>query len=130
MAIGSIMAALPTSETPAGAPVRLTLRIDLPNGRKFGHGKAQLLDLVRAHGSISAAGRAMNMSYRRAWLLIEEVNTMFAAPLVKTQAGGPGGGGAALTLAGEQVLNLYRALEVPSPQAEAILQRILQLTAQ
>jgi molybdate transport system regulatory protein len=95
------------------APVspRLTLRIDFPGGSRLGHGKARLLELVQEQGSISAAGRAMGMSYRRAWVLVEELNGMFRAPLVVAQSGGAKGGGAVLTPTGQEVLRLYRALE-------------------
>ena len=70
---------------------RLTIRIDLGAAR-LGPGKIRLLEHVDTHGSITAAGKQMEMSYRRAWLLIEELNTMFDAPLVETRPGGRGGG--------------------------------------
>jgi molybdate transport system regulatory protein len=89
---------------------RLFLRIRFGGGAFLGPGKAQLLDGIRQTGSISAAGRAMQMSYKRAWMLVEEMNTAFAAPLVHSARGGAGGGGAALTPAGERVLTLYHAV--------------------
>lgn len=98
----------------------VTVRIDLPDGARLGHGKARLLEMIRDHGSISAAGRAMGMSYRRAWLLVEALNTMFRAPLVVTQAGGAGGGRAVLTAEGEAALRLYRAVEHEARQAAAL----------
>jgi molybdate transport system regulatory protein len=70
-----------------------------------------LLELIAEHGSISAAGRAMGMSYRRAWLLVEDVNTTFAGRLVHAQAGGRSGGRAVLTDLGEDVLATYREAE-------------------
>lgn len=74
-------------------------------------GKADLLEGIAAEGSISAAGRRMGMSYKRAWSLVEEMNAGFAAPLVESARGGPRGGGAHLTHAGEEVLAAYRGLE-------------------
>lgn len=77
----------------------------------LGPGKARLLELVGRHGSITAAARAMGISYRRAWLLIEGLRQAFRAPLVETQHGGKRGGGAGLTALGREVLHLYRAIE-------------------
>ena len=70
---------------------RLTISIDFDNGHQFGHGKIRLLEQTAEHGSISGAARAMNMSYRRAWLLADEVNGMFAQPVMETQQSGAGG---------------------------------------
>ena len=76
----------------------------------FGPGKADLLEAIAAEGSISAAGRTMGMSYKRAWSLVEEMNTAFAEPLVASARGGAHGGGAHLTPAGAAVLADYRRL--------------------
>ncbi|MDF1716156.1 MAG: LysR family transcriptional regulator [Antarcticimicrobium sp.] len=89
----------------------LRLRVVFGDGRWLGPGKADLLDLVRETGSISAAGRRMGMSYKRAWTLIEDLNAMFRRPLVHSTRGGAKGGGARLTEAGDSVLAHYRALE-------------------
>ena len=91
---------------------RLDLKIRLHNGRDIaiGPGKAELLAAIAQHGSISAAARAMGMSYRRAWLLVETMNRSFKQPLVSTLAGGKHGGGTQLTETGELVLQRYRAL--------------------
>lgn len=97
---------------------RLRLRI-LFDAAMLGPGKAELLERIRASGSISAAGREMDMSYKRAWSLVEEMNAAFAAPLVESARGGPGGGGARLTAAGETVLGLYRAVERDAAVAAA-----------
>ncbi len=91
--------------------VRISLRFDLDNGERLGPGKADLLALVERHGSIRAAGAAMNMSYRRAWLLVDTMNRMFAKPLVETAHGGAKGGGARLTEEGREILALYRTME-------------------
>ncbi len=89
----------------------ISLRIDLANGKQFGPGKARLLDLIAEHGSISAAGRAMGMSYRRAWMLIEDLNTAFTEKLVHAKPGRSGGGGATITDLGRTVLAAYRRME-------------------
>jgi molybdate transport system regulatory protein len=89
---------------------RLTIRIDLKDAR-LGPGKIRLLELVDTHGSITASGKQMEMSYRRAWLLIEELNHMFDAPLVETRPGGKGGGNARLTMLGRAIVQLYRGVE-------------------
>jgi len=67
---------------------RLTLRLDFGPGQAIGHGKIRLLEAVRDYGSISAAGRSMEMSYRRAWLLIDELNELFEGPVIETKHGG------------------------------------------
>lgn len=93
---------------------RLTLRIDFENGSKIGHGKIRLLELIAQHGSISRAAKEMNMSYRRAWLLVDELNRMFCKPVIETQHGGSGGGSARLTSCGHAVIGHYRAIEAQS----------------
>lgn len=85
----------------------------------LGPGKAQLLELIRDTGSISAAGRAMEMSYKRAWMLVEEMNAAFRDPLVESTRGGPGGGGARVTEAGLTMLRLYRSIEETAARAGA-----------
>lgn len=95
----------------------MTARIDvkarLRHGDEIfmGPGKADLLDAIIAAGSISAAARSMNMSYRRAWLLVDVMNRSFREPLVQSVAGGPQGGGASVTPAGMLVLARFRAME-------------------
>jgi molybdate transport system regulatory protein len=103
---------------PASTPIRLHIRLDLDGHRLLGPGKVALLEAVAARGSISAAGRAIGMSYRRAWMLIEAMNVSFDAPVVATQSGGAGGGGAELTEFGREIVTLYRRLE---SKAEAAL---------
>ncbi|MGE4064669.1 MAG: winged helix-turn-helix domain-containing protein [Rhodospirillaceae bacterium] len=88
------------------------LRVYLSPHDHMGPGKADLLALIGQTGSIVAAGKAMGMSYRRAWLLVETMNSMFETPLVtKTKGGKGGGGGAALTALGREVLGRYRNME-------------------
>jgi len=89
----------------------LQLRVKLGAGAVFGPGKAELLEHIAATGSISAAARAMRMSYKRAWQLVDDMNRAFAQPLVATAAGGVQGGGTALTPAGEKILDCYRTLQ-------------------
>lgn len=93
-------------------PPDVTLRLRLLFGDRlvFGPGKAELLAAIAETGSIAAAGRAMGMSYRRAWALVEEMNGAFRTPLVTSARGGAGGGGAALTEAGAAVLGAYRSM--------------------
>jgi molybdate transport system regulatory protein len=87
------------------------LRISFPREDRLGRGKMELLEHIRETGSISAAGRAMDMSYRRAWLLVSDMNRMFKEPVVESQRGGQKGGGAALTPFGEALLARFRQME-------------------
>lgn len=91
---------------------QLKIKVQIHCGEEIamGPGKADLLDAIRAHGSISAAGRAMGMSYRRAWLLVDAMNRCWASPLVHTVPGRARDSGARLTELGERVLAQYRAL--------------------
>ncbi len=98
---------------------RLTLRIDFDPGRAIGPGKIKLLELIDTHGSISEAGRRMGMSYRRAWLLVDNLNRSFRAPVVASQAGGQHGGGASLTEFGHAVIRHYREVESAAEVAAA-----------
>lgn len=84
----------------------------------MGPGKADLLDAIAAHHSISAAGRALGMSYRRTWLLVDAMNRCWNAPLVATVPGNPKAG-AHLTPLGETILAGYRALQSDVTQAGA-----------
>lgn len=93
------------------ADTKLSIRIDLASGQRIGPGKIALLEAVRATGSISAGARSLGMSYRRAWLLIEEINNALREPAVTAETGGRRGGGAVVTGVGERVVDLYRAIE-------------------
>lgn len=93
------------------SPLKPVLRIDFPPEERLGHGKIELMELIVETGSISAAGRAMDMSYRRAWLLVDALNHMFRQPVIESQRGGRQGGGAALTAFGTEVLERYRGME-------------------
>ena len=98
----------------SGDKIRLTLRLDLPNGVRLGPGKVSLLAGIAEHGSIRAAGATMGMSYRRAWLLADEINRMFTEPSIFTRHGGKSGGGAGLTPFGEALLDRCRKMEAES----------------
>lgn len=97
----------------------LRIRILFGEDAMLGPGKADLLERIRETGSIAAAGRTMSMSYKRAWMLVEEMNKAFRDPLVESTRGGPKGGGARLTEAGETVLANYRKLEEIMAEAGA-----------
>jgi molybdate transport system regulatory protein len=99
------------SMTRSSALPSLSLRIDLDSGERIGPGKIALLENIDRHGSISAAGRAMDMSYKRAWDLVDEINRICRQPVVERQTGGKNGGGAALTPFGEALVERYRRIE-------------------
>jgi molybdate transport system regulatory protein len=101
------------------ASARLTLRIDLGEDRAVGPGKIRLLEAIRDTGSISKAGVALGMSYRRAWLLVDDMNKCFSEPVIAAQVGGSHGGGAALTPFGNRLIDQYRAIETEAHSATA-----------
>lgn len=92
-------------------PLWLKLQIACGDALALGPGKADLLEAIRAHGSISAAGRALGMSYRRAWMLVDEMNRCFDPPVVQTLRGGGLERGARITDTGVAVLEAYREME-------------------
>src|ERR1700752_3873217 len=89
----------------------LSVRIDLEPEGRIGPGKIQLLENIRTFGSISAGGRAIEMSYKRAWDLVDEINRICRQPAVERQTGGKNGGGAALTPLGVSLVTRYRKIE-------------------
>lgn len=91
---------------------KIQCRVRLKSGDDIalGPGKVQLLRAIGETGSISAAARSMNMSYRRAWMLVETMNRCFRTPLVTTATGGRSGGGAAVSAEGEKALQAYEAM--------------------
>jgi molybdate transport system regulatory protein len=107
-----------------GGP-RLTLRVDFGANRALGPGKVRLLEAIRDTGSISQGGRALGMSYRRAWLLVDDLNRCFRKPVIDTQPGGHHGGGATLTAFGRELIGDYRAIEAAA--AAAAQQRLNKL---
>ncbi|MCJ2012703.1 winged helix-turn-helix domain-containing protein [Methylobacterium sp. J-076] len=98
---------------------RLSIRIDIGPDFRVGPGKIVLLETIAAHGSISAAGRALGMSYRRAWTLVEAMNAGFGRPVVEAQSGGRAGGGARLSPLGADLVARYRAIEAAAGAAAA-----------
>jgi molybdate transport system regulatory protein len=88
----------------------LWIKLTLPGVGQIGPGKIQLLRNIREHQSITAAAREMGMSYRRAWLLVDEMNRLFAQPLVAKWQGGRSKGGASLTRLGEELIRQYEAV--------------------
>ncbi len=105
-----------TAETPKPTD-RLSIRVDLAIGARIGPGKVAVLEEIARSGSISAAGRALKMSYRRTWELVEDLNRSLGTPVVDTAAGGSGGGGAVLTKVGKAVVERYRAIELDAAEA-------------
>lgn len=107
-----------TPRAPATPPATgtLSLRIDLPQGR-IGPGKIALLEAIDREGSISAAGRKLEMSYRRAWDLVEALNQLLGSVVVEASTGGYRGGGATLTDAGRNLVADYRAIERAAQRA-------------
>jgi molybdate transport system regulatory protein len=103
-----------TSEASGPTGDRLNIRIDLAGGLRIGPGKVAVLEEIARSGSISAAGRALRMSYRRTWELVEDMNNGLGTPVVETAAGGSGGGGTVLTPAGKAIIERYRAIELDS----------------
>jgi molybdate transport system regulatory protein len=89
----------------------IKIRIDFDGDRYIGHGRIELLELIGQHGSIAKAAKAMDMSYKRAWYLMDEFNSMFADPLIERHHGGRGGGAAKLTPFGTELIRLYRDME-------------------
>jgi len=98
---------------------RLTIRIDLARNAAFGPGKARLLELIDKTGSIRAAATAMDMSYRRAWLLVQDIEAIIGEPALERRTGGANGGGASLTKRGRTWLERYRSIEKRATRAVA-----------
>jgi molybdate transport system regulatory protein len=95
----------------ARVTIELKPRLMVRGERAIGPGKANLLDKIKETRSISGAARAMKMSYRRAWQLVDTMNRSFKTPLVEAETGGKRGGGARVTVTGEAVLANYRAMQ-------------------
>jgi molybdate transport system regulatory protein len=102
---------------------QLALHIDLASEARIGPGKIRLLELVDQTGSISAAGRAYRMTYKQAWLTLDELNRTFRSPVMTAAPGGRHGGGARLTDFGREVVRRFRELE---QDANALARRHLE----
>jgi len=104
-------ASFPMQKSSARLLPSLSVRIDLDTEGRIGPGKIQLLENIHVCGSISAAGRAMDMSYKRAWDLVDEINRICRHAAVERQTGGRNGGGAILTPFGLSLVARYRKIE-------------------
>lgn len=104
--------AMAKQETPT-----IRLRIDLSPDSALGPGKISLLEHIESTGSLSQAARELGMSYRRAWLLLDDINRMFNEPATTTSVGGSGGGGARLTDLGREIVKAYREIEDAAEKA-------------
>ena len=104
----------------------LSIRIDLDSSGRLGPGKITLLERIADTGSISAAGKSMGMSYRRAWELVAELNAIFGRPLVDAKVGGKNGGGTVLTPFGRSVVKRYRSIEQAARKAASTQMRALE----
>jgi molybdate transport system regulatory protein len=93
------------------------LRVDFGANRSIGPGKVRLLEAIGRTGSISQAGRSLGMSYRRAWLLIDDMNRCFRHAVVSARPGGSRGGGAVLTEFGAALVRDYRSIETAAAVA-------------
>lgn len=98
---------------------RLNFKVELDNGGALGPGKIRLLEYIEQKGSIRRAATAMRMSYRRAWLLLHEVEDMMGASVFAPETGGRKGGGTALTSVGRAIVSHYRSIEERAARAIA-----------
>ena len=106
-------------KSPAPTDVRFRLRITRGADIAVGPGKVDLLEAIAREGSITAAARALGMSYRRAWLLVDTMNRNLKTPVVAAEAGGTHGGGAAITAVGAEVIERYRRIEATALKSAA-----------
>ena len=110
--------------------IKLWIRLTLPGVGQIGPGKIDLLRKIREHRSISSAAREMNMSYRRAWLLVDDLNAAFRRPVVVKWMGGRSKGGAKLTPAGEKLVETYDAVVAHATGSNrAVLDELASLVA-
>ncbi|MDY0744621.1 LysR family transcriptional regulator [Paucibacter sp. R3-3] len=117
------------STTPKPA-LKLRMRVNIGEQIAVGPGKIQLLEALAEQGSITAAAKSLDMSYRRAWLLIDELNRSLAEPAVASATGGQRGGGSELTEAGRRLIELYRGIEAQALKACAPdIRKLLKLLA-
>ena len=113
------MAKSPLTRKASKQDLKPQIRILFRKAIAMGPGKADLLRAIDETGSISAAARQMEMSYRRAWLLVDTMNQAFKSPVVVTLTGGKAGGGAVVTEFGKEVLRRYSAMEAKASASVA-----------
>lgn len=114
-----------TTTQPSAGVAQFRLRVKYGENIAIGPGKIAILEAIQETGSISAAGRKLGMSYRRAWLLVDQMNQYFDSPVVQTLNGGAQGGGSVLTDMGRDVIKLYRTIEEQAETHTAPLLRAL-----
>ncbi|MFT3664087.1 winged helix-turn-helix domain-containing protein [Piscinibacter sp.] len=107
----------PNKSSPPGPQLRFRMRINDGDVIAIGPGKIALLEAIERCGSITAAAKSLDMSYRRAWMLIDEMNHALKTPAVDSAKGGSAGGGSALTASGRELIALYRRIEETAAQA-------------
>lgn len=113
-----------------GPQLRFRMRVASGDAIAMGPGKIELLQAVQRHQSISAAAKALGMSYRRAWLLIDEMNRTLKQPVVATATGGSHGGGAVVTDFGQRLIGLYQGIEEQAYEAcRADIRQLLAMVA-
>jgi molybdate transport system regulatory protein len=103
--------AMPSVRVGTMIDTRLSIRLDLADGSRIGPGKIAMLEAIRDKGSISEAARRLGMSYRRAWMLVDQINGILHESGVSTAQGGHHGGGTTLTSTGKRIIELYHAIE-------------------
>lgn len=118
-------------KAPAVRPVaRFRLRVTAGDAIFVGPGKVSLLEAIRETRSITAAAKSMGMSYRRAWILVDELNRSLASAAVASAIGGERGGGSTLTELGQELVETYRRIEATATRAAARdIDRLLALVA-
>jgi molybdate transport system regulatory protein len=132
---------MPTPRTPAAPPqpdaasrsapqLRFRVRVTDGDAIAIGPGKIALLEALERTGSITAAAKSLGMSYRRAWILLDEVNRSLREPAVESAKGGPAGGGSVLTGTGRELVLLYRRIEATAATAcRADIRKLMSLLA-
>ena len=111
--------------------MRFRLRITAGDAVAIGPGKIALIEAIAKTGSITSAAKSLDMSYRRAWLLLNDLNRSLKKPAVDSAKGGQHGGGSHVTEAGVQLITLYRAIEAKAAQTcRAEVSRLLRMLAQ
>jgi molybdate transport system regulatory protein len=122
---------MPTSRKPVARPVaRFRIRITAGDAVAVGPGKIALLEAIAETGSLTAAAKQLDMSYRRAWLLLDELNRSLRQPAVASAIGGQNGGGSQLTQTGHELVELYREIEATATRScAAQIRKVFSLLA-